>query len=112
MNERISREEVVKIYDIEVAFFDELEAVGLIQTEVVDQITYLHYDELQKLEQFSNWHYDLEVNIPGLEIIHNLLDRIRSLQEEQTTLAGVAVNIYKTEFKPNIISFVIFVIII
>ena len=30
MNERISREEVVKIYDIEVAFFDELEAVGLI----------------------------------------------------------------------------------
>ena len=66
MNERISREEVVKIYDIEVAFFDELEAVGLIQTEVVDQTTYLHYDELQKLEQFSNWHYDLEVNIPGL----------------------------------------------
>ena len=54
MNERISREEVVKIYDIEVAFFDELEAVGLIQTEVIDQTTYLHYDELQKLEQFSN----------------------------------------------------------
>ena len=51
MNERISREEVVKIYDIEVAFFDELEAVGLIQTEVIDKTTYLHYDELQKLEQ-------------------------------------------------------------
>ena len=62
MNERISREEVVKIYDIEVAFFDELEAVGLIQTEVIDKTTYLHYDELQKLEQFSNWHYDLEVS--------------------------------------------------
>lgn len=87
MNERISREEVVKIYDIEVAFFDELEAVGLIQTEVVDRTTYLHYDELQKLEQFSNWHYDLEVNIPGLEIIHNLLDRIRLLQEENKRLS-------------------------
>ena len=81
MNERISREEVVKIYDIEIAFFDELEAVGLIQTEVVDQITYLHYDEL------SNWHYDLDVNVPGLEIIHNLLDRIRSLQEENKRLS-------------------------
>ena len=73
MNERISREEVVKIYDIEVAFFDELEAVGLIQTEVVDQTTYLHYD--------------LEVNIPGLEIIHNLLDRIRLLQDENKRLS-------------------------
>ena len=66
MNERISREEVVKIYDIEVAFFDELEAVGLIQTEVVDQTTYLHYDELQKLEQFTTCHTDWDVNSPGL----------------------------------------------
>lgn len=88
MEERISREEIVSIYNIEITFFNELEACGLIQTEVVNEITYLHYDQLPNFEKFMNWHYDLEVNIPGLEIIHNLLSQIHFLQEENRRLSS------------------------
>ncbi|MDO4781862.1 MAG: chaperone modulator CbpM [Capnocytophaga felis] len=86
MEGRISREEIIRIYNIEIAFFNELEACGLIQTEVVDETIYLNYNQLSNFEKFINWYYDLEVNMPGLEIIHHLLNQIQSLQEENRKL--------------------------
>lgn len=86
MEERISREEIVRIYGIEVNFFDELDSCGLIQTEIIDQVIYLHYDQLPDFERFINWYYDLEVNVSGLEIIHRLLTQIRLLQKKNRKL--------------------------
>ncbi|MFK8298251.1 chaperone modulator CbpM [Capnocytophaga cynodegmi] len=86
MEGRISREEIIRIYNIEVTFFDELEACGLIQTEMIDGVIYLNYEQLPNFERFTNWYYDLEVNMPGLEIINRLLNQIQSLQQENRKL--------------------------
>ena len=80
MKDRISREDIVRLYNIEITFFDDLESSGLIETEVIDNTTYLHYDQLSAFERFTNWHYDLEVNMAGLEIIHRLLQQIEELK--------------------------------
>lgn len=80
MKDRISREDIVRLYNIEITFFDDLESSGLIETEVIDNTTYLHYDQLSAFERFTNWHYDLEVNMAGLEIIHRLLQQIKELK--------------------------------
>lgn len=86
MSERISREELVKIYNIEVTFFDELEEYGLVTTQTENDIKYLLYEELPQFEKFANWHYDLEANMPGLEVINNLLHKINALQDENRRL--------------------------
>lgn len=86
MEGRISREEIIRVYNIEVTFFDELEACGLIQTEMIDEVIYLNYEQLPNFERFTNWYYDLEVNMPGLEIINRLLNQIQSLQQENRKL--------------------------
>lgn len=80
MKNRISREDIVRLYNIEITFFDDLESSGLIETEVIDNTTYLHYDQLSAFERFTNWHYDLDVNMAGLEIIHRLLQQIEELK--------------------------------
>ena len=80
MKDRISREDIVRLYNIEITFFDDLESSGLIETEVIDKTTYLHYDQLSAFERFTNWHYDLDVNMAGLEIIHRLLQQIEELK--------------------------------
>ncbi|TXF79575.1 chaperone modulator CbpM [Chryseobacterium sp.] len=82
MSDRISREELVKIYNIEITFFDELEESGLLKTEKEGEVKYLFYDELPAFERFVNWHYDLEVNLPGLEIIHRLLSQLEQLRAD------------------------------
>lgn len=80
MNERISREELVRIYNVEITFFDSLEEAGLLKTETENNIKYLLFDELSSFEKFTTWHYDLEVNLAGLEVINHLLNKIKKLQ--------------------------------
>ena len=82
MSERISREELVKIYNVEITFFDSLEEAGLLKTETENEIKYLQYEELSVFERMMNWHYDLEVNFAGLEVINHLLQKIEALQNE------------------------------
>ena len=86
MNERISREELVRIYNVEITFFDSLEEAGLLKTETENNIKYLMFDELSNFEKFTNWHYDLEVNLAGLEVIKHLLDQLEKLQQERLGL--------------------------
>ena len=92
MSDRISREELVKIYNIEVTFFDSLEESGLLKTVEEREIKYVVYDELPAFERFANWHYDLEVNLPGLEIINHLLEKIENLREENRKLSQFSID--------------------
>lgn len=88
MTERISREELVRIYQVEITFFDALQESGLLKTETVNNITFLSYDELHVFERLTNLYYDLEVNLPGLEIINYLHDKMEVLKNENSKLRG------------------------
>jgi hypothetical protein len=81
MSERISREELVQIYNIEITFFDELVDSGLLNIETDNEIRYLMYEDLPTFERFTNWHYDLEINLPGLEVINSMLQKMKNLNE-------------------------------
>jgi hypothetical protein len=70
----------VRIYNVEITFFDSLEEAGLLKTETENNIKYLMFDELSNFEKLTNWHYDLEINLAGLEVINNLLQKIKMLQ--------------------------------
>lgn len=54
MSERISREELVKIYNIEITFFDELVDNGLLNVETENETRYLIYEDLHVFEKFAN----------------------------------------------------------
>ncbi len=86
MNERISSEELVKIYNIEITFFDELVDSGLLDIHTENEIRYLRYEDLPSFERFTNWHYDLEINLPGLEVIHEMLRKMDDLKKRNREL--------------------------
>ncbi|ANF51711.1 MerR family transcriptional regulator [Chryseobacterium glaciei] len=86
MSERISREELVKIYNIEITFFDELVDSGLLTIQTENEIRYLMYEDLPVFERFTNWHYDLEINLPGLEVIHDMLNKMEDLKRKNREL--------------------------
>ena len=91
MSDRISREELVKIYNIEITFFDSLEESGLLKIEKENEVKYLLYEELPAFERFANWHYDLEINLPGLEVIHHLLSKMEELRSENRRLSRFSI---------------------
>lgn len=86
MSEKISREELVKIYSVEITFFDELVDYGLLKPQTENNVQYLLYEDLGDFEKFTNWHYDLEINLPGLEVIHSMLGKVKDLQNRNREL--------------------------
>lgn len=72
-------------YNIEVTFFSSLEALGLIQITTIKSMGYIHQDQIQNVEKMIRMHHDLEINIPGIDVAFNLLNRIEVLQKELIT---------------------------
>lgn len=78
--------DVCTSHKIEVQFIRELSENGLIEIRMERDIELVNEEELKPLEQFAAWHYDLELNMQGIEVACHLLDRIASLQQEIATL--------------------------
>ncbi len=69
-------------HNIEYSFISSLESSGLINVTFVKRSTFIHVDELKKLEKFVRLHYDFDINIEGLETISHLLDKVEKMHEE------------------------------
>jgi phenylalanine-4-hydroxylase len=82
----ISVEEFCTHYKVESSFIHSLEAYGLIKITAIEQTHYLIKDQIRDLEKIIRMHYELDINIEGIEAISHLLQRIETLQEELTAL--------------------------
>ncbi len=73
-------------YNIEIAFVEDLQKVGLIQLEVYERKQCIHKDEIGHLEKIIRLHYELKVNLEGIDVVLNLLEKERLMRDELTIL--------------------------
>ena len=73
-------------YEIEVSFFNALDNVGLIKIETIGQQIFIHEDKISKLEKMIRLHQELNVNIEGIDVVFNLLQKVDNLQNELTSV--------------------------
>jgi len=69
-------------YEVAISFFDELNDIGLIKIVAVEQKPCLHCEHLNKVERIIRIYKELNVNIEGIDVIFNLLDRIKKLEAQ------------------------------
>ena len=69
-------------HNVEYSFISSLEHSGLISVTSVERSSFIHADEMHKLEKFVRLHYDLDINLEGIETINYLLEKIESMQRE------------------------------
>lgn len=69
-------------YNIEVSFVEDLYKMGLIQIEIVDQNKCIHQDQISDLEKIVRLHQELDLNIEGIDVVLNLLEKERELRNE------------------------------
>lgn len=72
-------------HNIELSFIHSLSEIGLVEIIVFNDNSYLAQDKLYEVEKMIRWHYELEINIEGIDVIYNLLTKINNLQQELTT---------------------------
>lgn len=80
--ELISAQDFCRYHNIEFSFINSLEDSGLITVTSIEQSVYIPADEMQKLEKFVRLHYDLDINLEGIETINHLLETIEEMQNE------------------------------
>ena len=73
-------------YDIEISFVDALDKMGLIQIKIVERNQYIHQDQIGELEKIIRLHNDLKVNLEGIDVVLNLLEKEKALRNELNTL--------------------------
>lgn len=73
-------------YQIEFSFLDELQKTGLIKIEIIEQTQFIHQNQITDLEKMIRLHHELNINIEGIDVVFNLLEKERKLQNELTAL--------------------------
>lgn len=81
-NRYISIIEFCNSHHLEYSFIHSLTQFGLLETVVIDDDEYLEQERIRDLERMMRLHYDLEINMQGIDAINHLLDRISQLQNE------------------------------
>lgn len=82
----ISTDDFCRHYKVEYSFISSLQEHGLIEVRIIDQTSFIDHDHLKNVEQLVRLHYDLDINVEGIEAITCLLNRVNSLQEEIMSL--------------------------
>jgi chaperone modulatory protein CbpM len=82
----IAANEFCTYHHVEYTFINSLSEAGLVRIQVIEQETYIPESELQKLEKMIRLHNELEINVPGIEAITHLLQRMEDIQEEMRAL--------------------------
>jgi hypothetical protein len=72
--------------NIEFAFLYSLHEAGLVSIETVAETAFIQTNQLPELEKFIRLHYDLEINVQGIEAVSHLLQRVQAMQDEITSL--------------------------
>ncbi len=78
----ISVMQLCELYQIEVTFFHEINDLGLVELISEENDMFLHEDGLFKVERIIRIHHDLNVNMEGIDVILNLLDKVDELQHK------------------------------
>jgi len=79
-------QEICLIHQIEFVFIQHLSEYGLLEITVHSGKEFIHQDYIPVLERFIFWYKDLEINLPGLEVLSQILPKLNRLQEENRNL--------------------------
>lgn len=87
-------------HNIELSFIYSLQDYGLIEATTTEGDVFLSTDQLQEVERLMRLHYDLNINLEGVDAITQLLKRLEKMQEEILQLKN-RLRLYETSAHPR-----------
>ena len=94
LEELVATEDLCTKYSVESTFIRSLNDSGLLEIITVEKTEYVHCDNISDFEKLRRMHYDLHINIEGLEAIENLLNQVKKLQKSNLQLRN-RLNLYE-----------------
>ncbi|OFY84764.1 MAG: MerR family transcriptional regulator [Bacteroidetes bacterium RIFCSPLOWO2_12_FULL_35_15] len=73
-------------HNIEISFVRSLQKMGMIEIATIKETEFIEVNQLQQLEKIIRFHYELDINLEGIETITHLLQKVNSMQNEISAL--------------------------
>ena len=77
---------ICECYSLDFSFIDELYQHGMVEIVNREDAIFINEDHLSLLEKIIRIHNDLNVNVEGIAVIIDLIDRIDLLEQENKSL--------------------------
>ena len=84
--EMIPLETFCNFYHVERSFVETLDSYGLVSISSREEQRFILMEEVVELEKFSRLYYDLNINVPGIDALKHLLEKLKELQQETDNL--------------------------
>ncbi|TWO32906.1 hypothetical protein E1J38_008580 [Seonamhaeicola sediminis] len=78
----ISVQLLCRRYNVPNSFIIKLQEYQLIEVIVRQDDFFINVKQIKKIEKLMRLHYDLDINLEGVDAIYNLLQQVEDLQEE------------------------------
>lgn len=86
--EHITITQLCEYYEVPESFIDDLAEFDLIRLVSVQQKRCIEKSEIHELEKLMRLHFDLKINMEGLDTVRNLLHQVKDLQNKITHLSN------------------------
>ncbi|WP_298493642.1 chaperone modulator CbpM [uncultured Algibacter sp.] len=77
---------ICKSYNVPISFINTLQEYQLIELIVEKEDSYIHSKQIKEVEKIMRLHYDLDINLEGVDAIYNLLKQVETLKQEISIL--------------------------
>jgi len=84
----VSAAEFCVHHNVELSFIYSLRECGMIETELREEKIFVPISELPRLEKIIRLHFELEINLEGIETITHLMERMQAMQDHITQLTN------------------------
>jgi hypothetical protein len=82
-------------HEIEISFIESLQQYGLVEITTIENKNYLNENQLREVEKMVRLHYDLDINLEGIEAISHLLEKLAETEARNKQLQN-RLNLYET----------------
>ena len=84
--EMVAANEFCTSHNVEISFLYSLSESGLLEITNVEETVFISQEQLPELEKLVRLHYDMDINLEGIEAIHHLLQQMKTMQDEMRML--------------------------
>lgn len=91
----ISVKQFCKHYQVPTTFINALQDYELVEITITKTEKYIKTTQINTVEKMMRLHYDLDINLEGIDAIYNLLQHVEKLQEEIVSLKNKLNNYQK-----------------
>ena len=78
----ISVTDVCTYHELDYSFIRTLDEYGLVEIFTIEEDQFIEKEQLRELEKMMRLHYELHINLEGIDAIYHLLHKVSDLHNE------------------------------